>query len=107
MKLFNISSHYFAFISFIIVVKILFLICIVLRFILKRQKKENTVLYKKIDLWKDQLEGIFILCMSALTIYIFNPRNKKDFVFDEYTKFLFFVFGIILIINHYKDILDI
>ncbi len=105
MKL--ISSYYFAFIIFLIIIKFLLLIFIILRFVLKRQKKENTILYKNIDLWRVRFEGIFILCMSTLTIYIFNPRIQKEFVFDKYTKFLFFIFGIILIINHYKDILHI
>jgi hypothetical protein len=107
MKLFNITSYYFAFITFVIVIKILFLLCILIRFILKREKKENTKLYKSIEVWKDRFEGIFILSMSALTIYIFNPRNKKEFVFDEYTKFLYFVFGIILVIEHVRDILQL
>ena len=105
MKL--ISSYYFAFITFLIIIKFILFIFIVLRFVLKRQKKENTILYKNLELWRVRCEGIFILCMSSLTIYIFNPRRKKEFVFDDYTKFLFFFFGIILIINHYKDIVHI
>ena len=54
--------------------------------------------------WKERTEFIFIICMSILLIVIFNPNYNNQRLLTKETKFLFFIFGIILIISANWDI---
>jgi len=46
--------------------------------------------------WKERTEFIFIISMSVLLIYHFNPRLSKKEVSEE-SALLFFLFGWVLI----------
>jgi hypothetical protein len=91
----NNSLDYFVF--FIILIKIVFIVSAIGHLILSHSTNANA---KKIDpkliYWKERTEFIFIISMSILLIYHFNPRLSKKPVGEE-TALLFFLFGWILI----------
>jgi hypothetical protein len=84
------------FIVFIIIVKIIFLILLLYSFYLKI--KQDTDKYEKINEWKEKTEFIFIISMSIILIYLFNPR-KNSLVIDGHVKFLLFAYGFIILLN--------
>jgi len=47
--------------------------------------------------WKERLEFLFIILMSILVIYTFNPLSKKEIVIKREAKILMFVFGIVVL----------
>lgn len=85
------------FIFFIILIKIVFIISAIGHLIFshstntKAEKIDPKLLY-----WKERTEFIFIISMSILLIYHFNPRLSKKPISEE-TGLLFFLFGWILI----------
>jgi len=85
------------FIFFIILIKIVFIISAFGHLIFshstntKAKKIDSKLLY-----WKERTEFIFIISMSILLIYHFNPRLSKKPISEE-TCLLFFLFGWILI----------
>ena len=60
-------------------------------------KFSNNQLDSTIVLWKDQIEFMFIVLMSGLLIYSFNPRSK--IVVTSEMRLLLFLFGIVLLIT--------
>lgn len=92
---FETSLDYFIF--FIVLVKIVFIISAIGHVILSHSTNTNA---KKIDpklqYWKERMEFIFIISISMLLIYHFNPRLSKKHI-DEETALLFFLFGWVLI----------
>lgn len=96
MKLkFETSLDFFLF--FIILIKIVFIVSAIGHVILshstsaKAEKIDPKLLY-----WKEKTEFIFIMSMSILLIYHFNPRFSKKPIGEE-TALLFFSFGWVLI----------
>lgn len=89
MSLFNV------FITFIFIIKIIFVILAVWHSYLV---KKGSPLAKNIGFWKDRMEFIFIFCMSIVCIYLFNP-SKIQVALDYETRFLLFVYGIIILIT--------
>ena len=86
------------FISFIIIVKVLFMIFSLTHLYYKikddEQNKNNlTAVY-----WKARLEFIFTISMSILLIYLFNPRYNHEKMITPETKILLYLFGFILMI---------
>jgi cbb3-type cytochrome oxidase subunit 3 len=87
-------------ITFLLIVKVLFVLCALARVYLEHKKGENNEeLIGKIEYWKDRFEFIFIAGMSLLLLYFFFPRNNKPLVTTFETRFLFFVYGILVFIN--------
>ena len=87
------------YIVLVFIVKIIFIILSVVHLYFKNHGKNN---YKKdveILFWKERVEFVFIILMSLLLIYLFNPRNNRLFMITHETKLLLFLFGIILIIT--------
>ena len=86
-------------IFFIILVKIVFMISAIGHIILshstsnKAKDADDKLLY-----FKERTEFIFIISMSILLIYHFNPRFSKKPINSE-TSLLFFLFGWVLIIT--------
>jgi len=66
---------------------------------LKAKGQENSELGKKIQYWRERIEFIFVILMSLLLIYLFNPRRNNQVVIDFEMKLLLYLFGIILIIT--------
>jgi hypothetical protein len=91
------------FIYFIIFIKIIFLIMALSNIYFDKVTHNQTYDHKTIY-WKERTEFIFIICMSILLIVIFNPNYNNQRLLTKETKFLFFIFGIILIISANWDI---
>lgn len=89
------------FILFIIIIKILF-ICLSIFHVISVHSKHNKY-ESQLLFWKQKTEFIFIISMSILLIYFFNPFGQKT-IMHKKTKLLFFLFGIILLITaDWKD----
>ena len=79
--------------------KILFIFLSIITIYFKRKKPENKNLIIQLDYWKMRVEFIFVIMMSILLIYLFNPRaNNINLITDE-TKLLLYLFGFLLIIT--------
>ncbi len=87
------------YITFIILIKVGFIILAVSHLYLKLKHKEHTETDKKILFWKDRLEFIFIALMALILIYLFNPRTDRSLMIDHETKLLLYLFGFILLIT--------
>jgi hypothetical protein len=94
---FETEIDYFVF--FIILIKIVFMLSAIGHIYFSHSTKPNV---KKIDdkllYFKERTEFIFIISMSILLIYHFNPHFSKKIINEE-TSFLFFLFGLVLIIT--------
>lgn len=82
-----------------IFVKLLFIFSSLYGIYLISKKMEDTEVYEEVEYWKHRFEFIFIVMISALTMYFFSPLTGNTLKFDKETKFLFFVFGLILLIQ--------
>jgi hypothetical protein len=92
---FETSLDYFVF--FIILIKIVFIISAIGHLILSHSGNDKAAkLDPKLVYWKERAEFIFIISMSILLIYHFNPRFSKKPIGEE-SALLFFLFGWILI----------
>lgn len=87
------------YITFIFIVKIVFLILAVTHVYLKAKGKDKTELDNEILFWKERIEFVFVLLMSILLMYTFFPRRQIPIPIDYEMKVLFFLFGLILIIT--------
>jgi len=88
--------------SYIIVIfafKILFILFAATSFYLKFKGKEKSELYKKLFYWKGRIEFVFIVLMSLLLIYLFNPLKNKTNMINEETKLLLYLFGFVLLLT--------
>ena len=90
---------YDIFIRLIIIVKILFIILALIHRYLTFTKQEYSKLGIQVQFWKSRIEFIFIFLMSLLLIYLFNPRFNRSVLVNRETKFILFLFGIVLIIT--------
>jgi len=86
------------FITFIILIKVLFIIfsLIHLNFIIKKDEENKTNI--EAVYWRNRLEFIFTISMAILLIYLFNPRYDNQKLITHETKLLLYLFGFILII---------
>lgn len=93
------------FVWIIIFIKITFLLLSLSYFVVNKQTQNKvhdskmkslaqTLLY-----WKKRMEFIYIICMSLLIIFIFSPRHNREIYITTEMIFLFYLFGIILIIT--------
>jgi len=100
------------YITFIFIIKIIFIILSIVNLYLKKQialeekeKQENKSdkikkqleTQQKIEMLKTHVELLFKFLMALLIIYIFNPRENRLYLINYEAKVLFFLFGIILI----------
>ena len=85
------------FIYLIFVAKISFILLTLTQKYYKFSGKEDEDINKKIIYWKDRIEFIFIILMSILLLYLFNPRFNRENLIDGEIKLLLFLFGFILI----------
>jgi len=92
------------YITFIILIKVGFIILAVSHLYLKIKHKDHTETDKKILFWKERLEFIFIALMAVLLIYLFNPRTERSVLIDYETKLLLYLFGFILLITAKWDV---
>lgn len=86
-------------IFFIILVKIVFIISAIGHIYFSHSTiKQAKNIDDKLIYFKERTEFVFIISMSILLIYHFNPRFSKKPINSE-TSLLFFLFGWILIIT--------
>ena len=87
------------YITFIIFIKVGFVILAISHLYLKLKHKEHSETDKKIVFWKERLEFVFVILMAGLLIYLFNPRNDRSILITHETKILLYLFGFILLIT--------
>jgi len=92
-------NYYHSYILLIIAIKLGFLLMALTHIYLKISGKKDSELDKNIIYWKERFEFVFIILMSILLIYIFNPRYNKPLLIDYESKILLYLFGIILLIS--------
>ena len=92
-------NHFNNYILLIFLVKICFIVLSVIHIYLKVKGKTNSNTDKTIVYWKDRIEFIFVILMSLLLIYLFNPRKDKTHLINNETKLLLYLFGFILLIT--------
>jgi hypothetical protein len=87
------------FIYLIFTAKLIFILLSLTQRYYKIAGKENNDLDKKIAYWRDRIEFVFIILMSILLIYLFNPRFNRENLINVEIKLLLFLFGFILILT--------
>jgi len=87
------------YITFIIFIKVCFVILAVSHLYLKIKHKGGSKTDKTIVFWKERLEFVFVILMAGLLIYLFNPRNDRSILITHETKILLYLFGFILLIT--------
>ena len=92
-------DKYTLYIYLIFAVKIGFVIMTIYHILLKVKGKSDSDLDKTIVYWKERFEFIFILLMSILLVYLFNPRKDRATMIDGETKILLYLFGFVLLIT--------
>ena len=84
------------YVFFLFILKISFLILNVLNILYQFKHKEEN---EKLVYIKDRIDFVFIILMSLLLIYVFNPMAKKQIELTSEMRILLFALGIILIIG--------
>ena len=91
---------YFTYYLFLLfALKIIFMVMAFTTIYLKVKGKENSKLYKFLFYWKERDEFVFVILMAFLLIYLFNPRKNRLNRINAETKWLLYLFGIVLIIT--------
>lgn len=85
------------FVTSIFAVKILFIVLAIACVYTKRT--HNTVLLTTLQYWKDRAEFVFVFLMSILLLYLFNPYSNHNNLIIGETKWLLYLFGIVLIVT--------
>ena len=89
----------FYFVTFLFIVKILFALLAVVHIYLKRTGKDDSKMDEFVSFWKERLEFVFIIGVSLLLMIFFFPGRKIQMEPTFEMRFLFFVYGIIILIN--------
>jgi len=92
-------DRYEKFISFLILLKVLFVILALLHFYNHTTGRANSQEDKNIVYWKDRIEFVFTIGMALLLLYVFSPKRRDTQVITKETKILFFMFGFVLILT--------
>ena len=87
------------YITLVFIVKIIFIILAVSAIYIKHRQPENKKLIDFLEFWKQRVEFIFKAMMSAMLIYVFNPRTNNIKLINNEAKLLLYLFGFILIIT--------
>jgi uncharacterized ion transporter superfamily protein YfcC len=119
-------KYYGLFIYLIIFLKIIFFILSMMHIYFKiKDNKKNTAnsntntnannannannqkTIERVEYLRSRCEFIVTFLMSLLLIYIFNPLYPKIYLIDKETKYLFFIFGTILLLTaKWSDFFD-
>jgi hypothetical protein len=87
--------------------KVAYIIMTLINLYLKFKYTKSSYLNNKILFWKTRFEFIFILLMSILLIYLFNPRYDKSILIEGEAKTVFFMLGITLLLTSIWDLYGI
>ena len=87
------------YVTLVFIVKIIFVILVVTLIYVKHKNPNDKQFIQNLECWKEKVEFIFKAMMSAMLIFLFNPRfdNLKYINFE--TKLLLSLFGFILLIT--------
>jgi hypothetical protein len=97
----NLKTFVDNFVIFIIIIKFIFIFFIINDFIFKHYKKNSPSsidLEKFFSYWRERLSFIFKISVAILFMIIFNPSHTH-IIITPAISFLFYVFGLILIIT--------
>ena len=92
-------SYIHSYIYFITAIKFVFFILAIIHLYLRSKGQADSDLGKNIEYWKERIEFIFVILMSFLLIYLFNPRYNNKVLLNFETNLLLYLFGFILIIT--------
>jgi hypothetical protein len=87
------------YVTLVFIVKILFIILAISEQFIKHKKPNDKKVIEFISFWKERIEFTFKAMMSAMLIYLFNPRYDNMKLINYETKLLLYLFGFILIIT--------
>ena len=90
---------YNMYITFIIGIKVIFVILASGHLYLQIQGKTDTQLDKNIVYWEKKVEFVFITFIACLLMYLFSPNTDRSILIDHETKLLLFLFGFMLLIT--------
>jgi len=92
----NKFDYTLAFVYFIFFIKIVFLVLVIAGHFAIRQS--NHMLYQSLLLWRDAFENMFLVCVSFLCLYVFNPYRKTPMTpLTTEMQLLFFLYGCIVL----------
>jgi len=101
---------YDSFIYFVIAVKFIYSVCFFthLYFVYLDVENANSMIDLYSVYFRDISEVVFIVCMSGLMIFLFNPYMivNHTLYMNTHTKYLFFIFGLILLFIVLETILE-
>ena len=93
------------FIYLIIFVKLIFIGSTILNKILSlKDKKKYHEIIEKTDYFRERTEFVFVILMSILLIYIFNPHHTKRVPINSEMRLLLFLYGWVMILTAKWDI---
>lgn len=95
-------KFYTFYVSSIFLVKIIYFIFILL--VIYFTHKKNNKLIEIFTYWKSQIEFLYTVLMSILLIILFNPYVTEIKLIDEETRILFFMYGLIMLINSHWEL---
>lgn len=102
----QLNTIFYYFVYFIILVKCLFLFFAVWNFYLKKRtgcgsgSGSETKLEKRVLYCKNLTENLFMVLVSILLIYLFNPYHENKYLLDDkYVKALLFIYGILMLVT--------
>jgi hypothetical protein len=98
------TKLFFCFVYFIVLIKGLFVFFAVWNFYLKKRHHGSndiveTKLEKNVSYYKNLTENIFIVLVSILLIYLFNPYHESHYLKSKYVKALFFIYGVLMLVT--------
>jgi uncharacterized membrane protein len=92
------STPYLFFLLFIIIDKVAFILVALYYHYVKKKDPSDTKKQTTLFVLKEQLEFVFIVCMSIVLVLNFNPWIDTV-VIDKETKLLLFIYGILIILT--------
>ena len=90
-------NFYSSYVSLIFIIKIFFIILSMSHLYLQASGSIHYHLDENILYWRSKLEFLFKFFMALLLIYLFN--SKQDVVIKGETKYLLYIFGILLLMT--------
>ncbi len=87
------------YVTIVILIKALFGCLAVMHLYMKIKHRTDSKTDQTIVYLKGQIEFVFVILMSILLIYLFNPRTERSLMIDKESRLLFFLFGIVLLVT--------
>jgi hypothetical protein len=94
----SLETYFDIFVLLIIIIKFIFIVLVLSESYFKYIKPEEQRIIEKFTYWKERVKLIFIILMSLLLVYLFNPMENNVVLIKREAKILLFVFGFTLLI---------